>query len=87
MKVLAIIASPKRNGNVSSICGKILEGAAQSGHQIELFNLYDYNLKYCSGCLTCTKTRQCVIEDDFDMLFDKGKRSRYRNLWDPDIFS
>lgn len=71
MKVLAIVASPKKDGNVSAICGKILEGAAQNQHQIELVNLYDYNLKYCNGCLTCAKTRRCSIDDDFSILFNK----------------
>ncbi len=75
MKVLAIVASPKREGNVSSICGKILEGAAQNGHQIEIINLYDYNIKYCIGCLSCAKTRCCSINDDFDLLFNKEKEA------------
>lgn len=75
MKVLAIVASPKRDGNVSAICGKILEGAAQNGHLTEMVNLYDYNVKYCNGCLACLKTRRCSVEDDFGMLYNKEKEA------------
>lgn len=71
MKVLAIVANPKRGGNVSSICNKIIDGAKHSGHSTEIINLYDYKIKYCAGCLSCTKNRRCSIEDDFTLLFEK----------------
>jgi multimeric flavodoxin WrbA len=75
VKVLAIVASPKRGGNVSNICNRIIEGAKQSGHNTEIINLYDYNIKYCTGCLSCTKNHRCSIEDDFTILFDKEKEA------------
>lgn len=71
MKVLVISASGRRKGNVNTICSKIIEGAASAGHEAEEVNLYDYNVKHCIGCLECTKTRKCVLKDDFEELFKK----------------
>lgn len=75
LKVLAIVASPKKDGNVSAICGKIFEGAAQNGHLTEMVNLYDYNVKYSNGRLAWVKTRRCSVEDDFSMLYNKEKEA------------
>ena len=45
MKVLALVGTKRKNGLVSRLCEKILEGAEENGHQIELVNLYDYRLE------------------------------------------
>lgn len=71
MKVLAITASGRRNGNVNNICAKLLEGAEKAGHEAELINLHDYDIKHCIGCLECSKTKKCIHKDDFEELFEK----------------
>ena len=71
MKILAISASGRRTGNINQICSKIIEGAASNGHETEIINLYDYSIKHCIGCLECTKTRKCVLKDDFNELYKK----------------
>lgn len=73
MKVLAIVASGRRSGNINNICEKVIEGARNVGHEVELINLYDYNVKHCIGCLECTKTRKCVLKDDFETIYNKEK--------------
>jgi multimeric flavodoxin WrbA len=77
MKVLAIVASGRKGGNVSKLCGKIIEGASKAGHETEIINLHDYNIEYCTGCLSCTQTQQCAIKDDFELLFNKEKEADY----------
>lgn len=83
MKVLAIIASGNRNGNISKICEKILEGAQSAGNETETINLYDYNVNPCTGCLGCTKTRKCVQKDDLEALFKKEMEADYIVIGSP----
>ena len=71
MNVLAIVASPRRKGLVSTMAQRVLDGTASNGHQIELVNLYDYNLEYCRGCWACRKEGHCILKDDFNALYDK----------------
>jgi NAD(P)H-dependent FMN reductase len=83
MKVLAIVASGNRNGNVSKLCKKITEGAQSAGNEVEIINLYDYKVNPCTGCLGCTRTRKCVQKDDFEALFNKEKEADYIIIGSP----
>ncbi len=71
MDVSAIVASPRRKGLVSTMAQRVLDGIASHGRQVELVNLYDYNLEYCRGCWACRREGRCVLEDDFNTLFNK----------------
>ncbi len=77
MKVLAIVASGRKDGNVSRLCKSIIEGASKAGHETELINLHDYNIGYCTGCLSCTKTQKCAIKDDFEILLTKEMQADF----------
>ncbi len=71
MDVIAVVASARRKGLVSAMAQRVLDGAAGTGHQVELVNLYDYHLEYCRGCWACRREGRCILQDDFNMLFDK----------------
>jgi hypothetical protein len=71
MNVLAVVASARRNGLVSMMAKRVLDGVTSSGYRAELVNLYDYDLQYCRGCWACREEGCCVLEDDFNLLFDK----------------
>ena len=71
MNVLCINSSPRKNGNISLLCRKILKGAELKGHQTEMIYLYDYNISPCIGCWSCAKNQKCHIQDDFEMLYSK----------------
>jgi len=77
MKILSVVASGRREGNVKKICNSMIKGAFDSKHEVEEINLFDYNINPCKGCYTCTKTRKCTIKDDFDKLLDLEKKSDY----------
>lgn len=64
MKVAAIIATARKNGNVAQLAGQVLKGAEAGGHETALLNLYDYEIKHCVGCWQCAKG-SCVLRDDF----------------------
>ena len=80
MKVLAISAGTK-NGTNDSMAKEALMGAKETGADIEFINLFDLNLKPCTGCLACMTGQKtglmageagdCIIKDDLPWLEDK----------------
>ncbi|MCL2800809.1 MAG: flavodoxin family protein [Treponema sp.] len=66
MRIVIINGSPRKNG----ACGKILKylndylEKDNPETKINLINLIDFNIKYCTGCQNCYKTGKCVIIDD-----------------------
>jgi multimeric flavodoxin WrbA len=41
VQVLAIVASPRKEGLVNTMAQQVLDGASSTGHQVELVTLYD----------------------------------------------
>ncbi len=87
MKVLAIVSTKRKNGLVSKITLKVLEGAQASGHEIETINLYDYTINYCLGCWGCKRKGLCVINDDFNSIFEKVRDADVLILSSPTYWS
>ena len=73
MKVLGISAGTK-NGSNDAMCKEALMGAKEQGADIEFINVWDLDLKHCTGCVACVKSLmsgrggKCVLKDDFDWL-------------------
>jgi multimeric flavodoxin WrbA len=42
---------------------------------VEIINLFDYNIKPCIGCENCLIKGQCVVKDDVSLIMDKIKLS------------
>lgn len=71
-KVLIISASPRRHGNSDTLCDQFMLGAQEAGHDVEKVFLRDKNIKYCTGCYTCEKTKGvCAYKDDMPELLQK----------------
>lgn len=87
MKVLAIVSTKRKNGLISKITLKVLEGAQSTGHETELINLYDYKIDYCRGCWGCNKKGVCLINDDFNSIFKKVKAANILILSSPTYWS
>ena len=73
MKIIGIIASPRKEGNTAWIVNKILEGAKEQGAETQSWYFSDLDIKPCRGCLICHKAdrdRGCVINDDMQKFYD-----------------
>jgi multimeric flavodoxin WrbA len=76
MKIMAIIGSPRREGNTAFLVESVAKGAASCA-DIELDTLFvtERNIGYCSGCLTCTfpppGTKKCSLEDDMPEILER----------------
>lgn len=65
MKNVLIISTSIRNGSNSEILAKkFLDGALESKHNVEFITLKNKEIKYCLGCLSCQKTKKCIIKYD-----------------------
>jgi multimeric flavodoxin WrbA len=70
-KVLIISTSPRHKGNSEVLAEELAKGAREAGHVVESVGLYDKHIGFCRGCLTCQKTRRCVIDDDAAKITEK----------------
>lgn len=64
MKLIGILASPRKNGNVAQMLDCAVEKAKLLGYDIEYVDLHEKSIAYCTGCMSCKKTGICVIKDD-----------------------
>jgi len=71
MKALGILAGPRKGYTNDKLLDAALEGLKARSAEVEKLSLYDLDIKHCTGCNMCEKTRKCVIDDDHQMVLDK----------------
>lgn len=67
-KVLIISTSHRRNSNSDALAAEFARGAQKAGHEVEKISLIGKDINFCCGCLSCQKTKKCVILDDADII-------------------
>lgn len=63
-KMLAILASPRKKGNIAKMLNHAMDVAKKKGYEVHFVSLYDQNIAYCKGCMRCKQTGSCHIQDD-----------------------
>lgn len=74
MNILAVLGSPRTNGNTEAILNTFLKGSKDSNlsPQIKSVNVAKMNIKPCVACEKCApKGSRCVIKDDMQGLFNE----------------
>ena len=72
LKVLGLVASPRKASNTDLLVDKILEGAALSGCETEKIYLYDVDIKPCVDCRACKRgSYDCALVDGMKTLYPK----------------
>ena len=74
-KVLVISTSLRLKSNSDALAESLIRGARDAGHEVEHISLKGKDLKFCTGCLACQKTQQCVLKDDAVRIAEKVKAS------------
>jgi multimeric flavodoxin WrbA len=71
--ILALISSPRKNGNSTILCEKIIEGARESGAKVTTINLNKTKIKACTACDKChiSDSSFCVLKDDMSKIYPK----------------
>lgn len=69
-KVVVLSTSLRSNSNSELLAKSFVEGAKESGNEVEYISLKNKDIRFCNGCLTCQKTGHCVIKDDVAGIMD-----------------
>jgi multimeric flavodoxin WrbA len=70
-KILAIYGSPRRQGNTTLLLDHAVQGALDAGAQVEKIVLGDLQMSPCLEIYGCKETGRCVIQDDFQEVYDQ----------------
>ena len=70
-KILAVVGSPRRNGNTHILVSKITEGAKEKGALVDELFLGDLTIRECDGCHVCWEGKDCNKNDDMLAVYPK----------------
>lgn len=70
-KVLVISTSLRVKSNSDILTERLVAGAKDAGHDVELISLKGKKIGFCMGCLACQKTQKCVLGDDAAAIAEK----------------
>lgn len=87
MKVVAIIGSPRKNGNTEILAKHTLKAIAEEGLDTEVIRLAGLNIKPCTDCMACRGEEKCSIKDDLWPIYEKMKEAEGIILATPVYFS
>ena len=71
-RILAVGASPRKNGNTDHLIARAAEGVRSGGLEVEVVQLRDYSITPCVGCERCRKKYPCPkLMDGMQILYPK----------------
>ncbi len=76
-QILTLAGSPRRNGNTDILLDAFLEGANEKRANIDKIIICQLQFKPCQECNSCFSNRQCIVDDDMQMVYPK--------IWEADI--
>ena len=91
MKVLGINGSPRKGWNTETLVKKALEGAASTGAETELVQLYEEPIEGCMECYACKRKGNrtggiCAIRDNLRPLLEKAYSADAIIIGSPNFF-
>jgi multimeric flavodoxin WrbA len=87
MKIVAVLGSPRPQGNSSTLARAFLKVAGERGAEITEYLLNQMNFQGCQGCGACkTKSDTCILEDDLAPVLNAVKASDLLVLASPVYF-
>jgi multimeric flavodoxin WrbA len=71
MKIVAVLGSPRPQGNSARLAQAFLATARERGADTELYLLNQMNITGCQGCGQCKSDSEvCVVEDDLTPVYE-----------------
>jgi len=70
-KIVAIYGSPRRKGNSATLLNHTIQGALGAGASVETIVLRDLNISPCLELYGCKEAGQCIIQDDFQKVYEQ----------------
>jgi len=75
VKAIAIVGSPRKNGNTEILAKHTLKAIEEEGVDTELIRLAGLEIKPCTACMACEKEERCPIKDDLWPIYTKMKEA------------
>ena len=75
MKAIAIVGSPRKNGNTEILAKHTLKAIEEEGVDTELIRLAGLDIKPCTACMVCKEEERCPIKDDLFPIYTKMKEA------------
>jgi multimeric flavodoxin WrbA len=70
LKVTAFLGSPRPKGNTDILTSRLVQGAEEAGHAIQVVPLRHLKIEPCIGCDKCWRDGEpCVLRDDMRRLY------------------
>lgn len=70
-KVLVISTSLRPDSNSDRLALEFARGAGESGNDVEVISLKGKEIRFCTGCMSCMKTKRCAQKDDTEEIREK----------------
>jgi multimeric flavodoxin WrbA len=87
MKIVAVLGSPRPQGNSSTLARAFLKAAGERGAEITEYLLSRLDFQGCQGCGACKSKRQtCILEDDLAPVLNAVKEADVLVLASPVYF-
>jgi multimeric flavodoxin WrbA len=87
MKIVAVLGSPRPQGNSSTLARAFLQAAGERGAEITEYLLNEMDYQGCQGCMACkTKRDTCILKDDLAPLLNAVKEADLLVLASPVYF-
>ncbi len=80
MRILALIGSPRKQGNTDILVNEICRASKTKGHAVEVIRLYDYEILPCIDCRHCKQ-----IDADYTCSLMDGMQVIYPKMEDADL--
>jgi len=75
LKILAIVGSPRLNGNTNFLVDQALDEAAKLGAETEKIVLSQHTVNPCLGHDNCASLESCTQKDDAGWILDKFREA------------
>lgn len=69
--IVAVYGSPRRQGNTALLLKRSVQGARDVGAVVDEIVLRDLKISPCLEIYGCLKDGRCVIQDDFQGIYDR----------------
>lgn len=71
MKILVIESSQHKKGSSNLLVEHFIQGAEETGHQVNIFDAARADLHSCLGCGACGMSGPCCQKDDMTQLMEE----------------
>jgi multimeric flavodoxin WrbA len=87
MKIVAVLGSPRAQGNSNTLARAFLQTARERGAETQEFLLNQMAFQGCQACMACkTKSETCILEDELAPVLEAVREADILVLASPVYF-